>query len=269
MDRYYPVPEEEPIEPPSDFDSRLPAYVGEYHMARASYSTVEKLLVLLQPIQVSAGPEDGTLLISIMGEADVYAEVEPGLFEQTLGEERVIFVLDEQGQVTSAFPADVPVLMLFKAPWYATLGFTGTLIAASLLLFVVSMLGWLIAYLAVRSRGSDVPVRRPARLARWLAVLFSVVLLVFLLGFSGVMGNVDPAYGVPDVFFGEAEGMGGLVVMTYGLALLAIGMLVMAVIAWARRYWGWFGRIHYTLLALTGLAWVWLMAYWNILGAQF
>ena len=42
-------------------------------------------------------------------------------------------------------------------------------------------------------------------------------------------------------------------------------MLVFTVLAWTRRYWGWASRLHYSLLALSGLIVVWALWYWNLL----
>ena len=84
-----------------------------------------------------------------------------------------------------------------------------------------------------------------------------------------IMGNVDPAYGVPDIFFSEAEGIGAVTLITYLVAAMALGMVDMSVLAWARRYWGWFGRIWYTVLTLVAGGWVWMLAYWNLLGPGF
>ena len=43
----------------------------------------------------------------------------------------------------------------------------------------------------------------------------------------------------------------------------------MAIVVWWQRHWGWFGRIWYSLLTVVGLAWVWMLATWNLLGPGF
>ena len=47
------------------------------------------------------------------------------------------------------------------------------------------------------------------------------------------------------------------------------GVVGMTIVAWWQRYWGWFGRIWYSLLTVVGLAWVWMLAYWNLLAPGF
>ena len=49
----------------------------------------------------------------------------------------------------------------------------------------------------------------------------------------------------------------------------AAGVLVYAALAWKRRYWGLFGRLHYSLVALSMLIFVALLGYYNLLGFQF
>ena len=98
---------------------------------------------------------------------------------------------------------------------------------------------------------------------------FVIVSVVFLVGLFSIVGDVNPTYGVPDVFFGEASGLSVLTSLTYLIAALAAGMVVMAVWAWARGFWNWFGRGWYTLVTLVALSWVWLLVYWNLLGPGF
>jgi CubicO group peptidase (beta-lactamase class C family) len=264
MDRYYPAPEPEPISPPADVQSRIKAYTGEYHMARANYTTMEKMLRLLQPIRVSVGPE-GHLVVTLPSGPAQYVEVEPGLLRQSRAEDRLVFMM-EDGEVAYAMMGDMPALMIYKPPWYATSAFAGVLLIGGLTLFLLSLLVWLVAYVAMRRRAPDDLPETPARLARWVAVLFVLQALIFLIAFMAIMGDVDPAYGVPGVFFGEAPGLNVVLLLPFGVALLALAMLVMAVLAWIKGYWNRLGRIHYTLLTAAALAWVWFLAFWNLLG---
>ncbi|MFW6115894.1 MAG: serine hydrolase domain-containing protein, partial [Chloroflexota bacterium] len=187
VDRYYPAPEPERIEPPIDFPSRVDAYTGEYHLARANYSTAEKLLTLFQAVQVAVGPE-GHLVINVMGETDQYVEVEPGLVRQTRGEDRVIFMFDEDGEVTRALPADIPPFTLLKAPWYATLGFTTPLLIGGLVLFLLTLVGWGLAYFTTRAHDREALPSGAARVARWVAVGFVILSVVFLVGLFSIVG---------------------------------------------------------------------------------
>ena len=48
-----------------------------------------------------------------------------------------------------------------------------------------------------------------------------------------------------------------------------VGVFVYAALAWKRRFWGLFGRPHYSLVALSMLSFVALLACYNLLGFQF
>jgi len=268
LDRYYPAPPPEPVTPPADFSSRLDAYTGQYHPARHNFTTAEKILLLFQPVTISEGPE-GNLTVNLFGTPDQYVEVEPGLLREVQGEDRVVVDFDDQGRVTRAIPASVIPYTLFRAPWYATMTFALVLLISGLVLYLFTLAGWAVAFFTTRAHDKDALPPLLARVARWTAAAFVLVSLAFAIGLMAIMGNVNPAYGVPDVFFGEAEGLGTVTALTYAVAALGAGMVGMSVLAWVRRYWGWFGRIWYTLLALVATGWVWLLADWNLLGPGF
>ena len=40
-------------------------------------------------------------------------------------------------------------------------------------------------------------------------------------------------------------------------------------LAWRERYWSLAGRLHYTLVTLGALGFVWWLSYWNLLGFRF
>src|SRR5262249_33798537 len=60
-------------------------------------------------------------------------------------------------------------------------------------------------------------------------------------------------------------------VLTLGLlgALLTLGVVRCAVLVWRDRVWTLWGRLFYTLVAVAALAFVWELAYWNLLGYRF
>ena len=47
---------------------------------------------------------------------------------------------------------------------------------------------------------------------------------------------------------------------------LAVAVAALAGLAWRHRYWSVAGRLHYSVLALGALAFVWWLSYWNLLG---
>ena len=58
-------------------------------------------------------------------------------------------------------------------------------------------------------------------------------------------------------------------VLSIIVALLALGLIAFTILAWTRRFWGLGRRIHYTLVTLGVVGFVWFMYFWNILGIGF
>ena len=51
--------------------------------------------------------------------------------------------------------------------------------------------------------------------------------------------------------------------------VLTVAALVYTVLAWKDRLWGLTGRVHYTLVTVAAVAFVWFLNYWNLLGWRF
>jgi hypothetical protein len=52
-------------------------------------------------------------------------------------------------------------------------------------------------------------------------------------------------------------------------AVLTVGALLYSVVAWKNSYWGIAARVHYTLVTVAAVAFVWFLNYWNLLGWRF
>ncbi|MCS6827115.1 MAG: beta-lactamase family protein [Caldilinea sp.] len=259
MDRYFPS-SPAPVNPPADAAQRAVQYVGEYHAARANYTTMEKALQLLQPTLVQL-TDEGALRVSTGGTTETYVEVEPGFFRHSERQDRLLFQKDAAGRIWLHFNDFTPFTS-YKAPWYATFSFTASLVGGALLLTLLSMFGWVIAFAARRGTGRSPLV---AGLARWTAGLFGAALAAFLIIFVSVLGDIHPDYGVPRLFFGEPPLLPALLILALTIVLFALGMAFFAVLSWPKRYWGWFGRLHYSMLTLLALGMVWVLWYWNFL----
>ena len=70
-----------------------------------------------------------------------------------------------------------------------------------------------------------------------------------------------------------AYGVSPLLLAVLSVPLLSVAftasVLVHAALAWKRSYWGVFGRLHYSLVALSALTFVAVLGYYNLLGFQF
>jgi CubicO group peptidase (beta-lactamase class C family) len=266
MDHYYLAPAPAELASPADAAARIAPYSGEYHLARTNDSSMEKVIRILGTAQVSTTPE-GDLLLA-MGTTEPYREVEPGVFRHQLRDDLLIFQTGSNGSTRLMLDGSAPVTLV-KAPWYATSTFTGLLLLLALFFFTASIIGWLVAALRARRRGTRRPL--PAQLARALATLFGLLLPAFLIGFLSVMGDVAPAYGVPRVYFGTSPTLNIVMLLPWLLAAAVVGMALFTVTGWlgmgneGRSYWGLPERLHHTLLTFTALAVMGSLWYWNFL----
>lgn len=207
-----------------------------------------------------------------------WVEVEPLLFQAEESDELVAFGEDGEGRITylsgEASPANVVYekVAAYKAP-PLHLG----LLAGGLVMFLLTALAWPLG--AVISRWYERRDRKlhgkpdgekpgrvvgAARLARPLAWAVSALVLLFVAGMALVFSNPEEA-----LFYGDSPLLVAVLTLPFPVAALTMGVLIYAALAWTRRYWGLFGRLHYALVALSALAFVALLGCYSLLGFQF
>jgi len=121
-------------------------------------------------------------------------------------------------------------------------------------------LGWLIR----RLRRSPAQGSRAPGLARTVALVASTLNLAFLLGVILTLSFVQDEflYGVPRVVV-------ALLILPLATTALTACLVAFAVMAWKHKYWGLAARVHYSLVALAALAFLWFLNHWNLLGFRF
>lgn len=263
MDHYFPAPVAAPPAPIADAVPQAQRVAGSYIAARSNQSGVEKVANLFQLLNVQP-LANGELLVSMGTPAQltaryvatepliyVPADVPPSIFGN------LVFRADAQGNVTHLFQQNNPTTAYLKAPWYAASGFNLSLLGITLLLFVVTIIGGLVAlwlrwrYHEQRSWG--------AQLAAWSAGLLSLASMAFVVVFVSTVSNIE------NIAFGMPAWFNNLMLLPWVVAGLAVLMLVFTPVVWARRYWSLPRRLHYTLLLLASGAFVWWLSYWNLL----
>jgi CubicO group peptidase (beta-lactamase class C family) len=254
MNRYFPSPELPPVEAPEDFDPSL--FVGTYGPSRRAYTTIDKLASLMG-VQVEAG--DGVLITrSPLTDVERWVQVEPLVFRKLAEEEYLVFGADERGRISHLF-LDIPVISFVRLAWYQAPGFHAALLALFAFVSLTALIGWPLTYLVRRYRGrralSSTPAQLAARLLGW---ALAAAGLTFIVLFAVSLANpFEIVFGIPPLLQGA---------LYLAPVILALGVFVLglAVIAWGRRFWRLAGRVHYTLLASAGLAFVWQLFYWNL-----
>ena len=264
FDHYYPAPAVKPIQPPADFAERAGRFEGTYRTMGSepgSYTTFEKYAVLLDPVKIS-DPGDGTLLLTTPWREWRFVEVEPLYFRQVDGPFHILFREDDYGRITHMDTDFTPMFAFEKLNWYGTPGFNLALALGCVLMFVSMIPVVLIRFIRNRRLSSDrKPAPRSARVAYWIIVGISVLNLLFVIG-TVLWGNPVPLFGV-SMIYRIVLGLGVL------SAVLTVGALLYSVLAWKNSYWGIAARVHYTLVTVAALAFVWFLNYWNLLGWRF
>ncbi len=259
MDRYFPPAEQTAPKPAADFASRAKRYPGKYGAIRHSYTTLTKLGAMFSVADASV--DDDELLLSFNGGelALRFVEVEPGLFRQVDGQRMVAFEGDGEQPAEHLFLSGSPVAWQ-RLKWYQSADFTLVLLLACVAVFLSAVIGWPLA--AFLSRHHHPPASRTAgsKFASWLGWLTCLAALVTLgLGVIQFRDSEQIAYGLSPL-------LSGLLLATPVLAVLVAGVLVCTIVAWTRRYWRLSARFHYTTVLVAGMALVWFLREWNLLG---
>ncbi len=127
------------------------------------------------------------------------------------------------------------------------------LLLGSLLLMLSGIAAWLVG--AVRSRGrQDERGNRARRWAGSAAGLNIVFVVVFM------------ASNPKEVFYGYPLVLRLGMLLPLISVIPAMASLVHAGLAWRDGYWGIAGRVHYTLVALAVVVFLWQLSYWHLLG---
>ena len=251
LDHYFPGTPVSVPQPPADFASRVRSYTGEYEVIPSDENAGAYWKAFTVPCQVQPGP-GGTLLIDrISGQGqDTYVEVQPSVLQNTRTGDLVVFSKDERDQ---ARYMAVGLIKLVKLPWYGRRTVKLGIWGISLLIFLSTAIAALITlFIQRRKRDTGRRSARPGRVARWVALALCVLGLGFLA--SGPVMEIT-----------HLDTTMALAVLAWCVAVLAPGVALLAVIAWWKRWWGPAGRLHYTVIALAGLALLWYEVYWEFL----
>jgi CubicO group peptidase (beta-lactamase class C family) len=176
------APVETPLVPEAlpDFAERASDYTGSYLPNRRVRSTILKLSDLLFEMRLSEG-DDGTLVLGgAMGGRDPVrlALLDEDRVVATRGFPRGVFLRDEGGEVIRLVLEN---RALDRIPGYASPRNHVALAVSASLLFVASVVGWLLGALArAVAGGAPSPVHLRARLVGGAAALLLTALLVSL-----------------------------------------------------------------------------------------
>jgi CubicO group peptidase (beta-lactamase class C family) len=259
LNRYYPMPDTIDLKPlPKGKDNqRLRRFAGSYRMARSSYTTYEKVAGLFPFLNIST-TKDGKLL----ARSKQWTQVEPLVFQEVGGQDTMVFKEDQQGNITHVFLSPMPHSACIKLQGIHNPVFHYILLVICGLFFL-STWRWPFAALYKKlCRRKD--KKRKGHELIWARLLAGIMSTLYILTFIGLIIVFSDAVGL---LFGSAVPFLKIVLAIPLLAvLLTLSTLFFTILAWVKKYWTPCERIHYTLVTLASLAFIWFLHYWNLLG---
>lgn len=262
LNHYYPA---EPVAPTMLPEARQVAVrmAGTYRASNTFAASFAKLTALIpgsgyDDIQLVAAP-DGSITTSGIGPEPLrWVPVAPDVLRLADGRQDsygdLVYHLDAEGRPNQLFIQNNPFRAYERVPWYETGGFSLGLLGACSVVFLSAALGWPLA--ALFRRKAVTP--SAARAVSWMAGGAAALALLFL---PAVLLTVPEA-----ISFGATPGLRAAFALPPLSGALLAGSALVALRAWPRLGWGQVRRGHYLLVVLAGLAYLWLLHSWNLLG---
>ncbi|MFI0353607.1 serine hydrolase domain-containing protein [Actinomadura sp. 9N407] len=248
VDRYLPAGAATAPVAAQGLNDDVSRYAGTYRSNRTSHSDLTRFNSLFGTVTVTAAG-NGTLTTTGISldpgkGTQHWVRTAPGLFAEKGGQERIAF--DRKGTLTVS--AD-PATTYTQLAWYDSPGLHLGLIAAGAAAFLIAFLAFPITagVRAARRRPAHPGPARAARLLGWLA---AALVTAFLTGTALVMSDGNAV--MEAVSLGSPKLTALPYVATAAFAV-SIAVLIAAVAAWFKGWWGRPGRIAYTLLALAAV----------------
>jgi hypothetical protein len=167
---------------------------------------------------------------------------------------------EENGQVM-LYPSGPFVFI--KTPWYGSTNLHLSILTGGALLFLITMVRWLVSFISGLIRREPRPLL--SQFARLVGAGFALAYLILVITFVALISDINPAYGVPDVYFATTAEFKTLLALPVLIGIFGLLMLPFAVIAWIHRFWTLSARLSYIFLTLLACAILWSLTYWNLL----
>ncbi|WP_051325910.1 serine hydrolase domain-containing protein [Glycomyces tenuis] len=234
-------------------------YEGQYRSSRISEHSLYKLQSLFEtPVRVEAAGDGGIVTHGIWGDGVTWVQVAPGQFQRPGTWDRLVFT--EEGTIAVSGASEVLVRtgpLESPRPHLAVLGLG---VAAAL----IGLLWFPVAALIARRRGRVRPrTARAASLTAWGACALVATVAVLLIGLAG-----EPSAFQIAVATASAPLVVLLAAATPTVPACA-AMAAFSVLAWRRRWWPKHGRVGYTILTATTVAFACIATVYNMTGPSY
>jgi CubicO group peptidase (beta-lactamase class C family) len=258
MDHYYPEKISEP-----DYSMKmeeLKQFEGRYRANRYPHQRFTKVMALMNPTEVSV--VDSSKLKVKDREARYYVPVDDLTFREENSSRTLVFKENNEGEITHMIDGLVTIVAFEKIPFIDSMQLHGTLMTISLIILIVTLVYWPLAYFIRREYRQPMEKHLPGKIKLW-GWLAALVFLVFVAGLSTMLSDSN------QIVFGLSPAVRGLFVLPLVGAALTLVVLYLTYRVWKRKAASLSGKIHYTLLVLVLLASLWQLNHWNMLGFHF
>lgn len=271
IERYYP---NENLSPTASTDlkegensEQLSKLSGSYRYVRYSRQSLEKVLAVMQQIEVRSEENGGLSLVGLGGAAVRLTMIEPLLFRRNDGKGLASFRRNEQGQITHLFLSEEFADAYEKINWYESVRAQTIFVSIFVLTFLSAVIVW-VATVVSKRLGHKEFKRSDKKSVQTLASLTSLLNLIFLIGFPiAFLGNQSG--GIPDFFFGLSWTTLALLCLPILAAVLTCPAFYFVLARWRKKELTNAKSIYYAIVLSVNLGFVPYLSYWNLLGFWF
>jgi hypothetical protein len=249
-------------------------YEGSYRSTRTSAGDLSRASALFGDVTVSADGKDGAIITSGPLSLDPnkstqqWVPIGRDLFRERGGQDTISFT---GGRLQTS---QDPTVAYTRSAWYASSTTHQITAGVALLVLLTALLGWPVAALVRKVRGRSGsaasaasageqarPAATTARVLGWIAAAMPVVFLGLFMTLAA-----DPIALNEAVFLDSSPLLTGSLVALTLAAVATAASVVCTVDVWRRGRWGRAGRIHYTLVTVSAIAFLAVMAAYNLVG---
>lgn len=263
-----------PLNPLPQYDGNIAEFAGTYRFSRYVHNDITKMGVLIgmagPEMSIGKNEEGMILMATYSGKPRRMVQVQPGLFQSIDDRYTCAFRRDASGTITHLFTDGTTAFE--KIAWYETTMFQRSLLGVCLVFFIVVSI---VLPIVRRIRKTQKPSGLSVDPVRWFSQKTASTFLLYFLGLGIVMGLIIPH---EELAIGFAHGMHWTASIAQTIALLGIMFLAGLL---GSLFWQFLGkadantgkRVQSAGLGLTtavvGIAFVWFLWYWNMVGYKF
>lgn len=279
------------LSPVEDYEKRVGKFTGYYETTRVPYSTPDKLYYNEYA--------DGAFKVTSNDQGQLEAfgltflEIEENIFQDTRGlGVKLLFVEDTKGNIRYMYTNEMTISASMKFQWFEYPSFQMFLVVMIPVIFGLSIIFWIGEGIWKHVKKKKHPVSEPQRdtttndisisnvfkekpKSKWvinwprIIVLGQVLLSVVFVILVKIFHVLRLSYILPyDDFFDR------ILIIPYFILLFIAATGINAILEWFGKNFqrasdqplkNW-EKVHFSLIAVTGLLWLWLINYWNLLG---